>query len=350
MKESISYSFLLNIVILFIFTCFAILMGILSYYKAFRANTIISETIEKYEGYNCVSAEEIARKLNGIGYNTPFNVSCNGKGDYCMTDVNQNYAIISYNLDIPEQNSGNNIVYRNSDAYRYSDEYSKEKFKIMNSTYKCDSNGCITNKHYQYGIYTYMYVELPVVSNLIRIPFFSKTSIMYEFRNFYVENDVTEGTPTTRYIDVQASYDNLFSKEYKDGEILVNDEYKNKCILSYSNGGASKELKSGETNSAEAKCTEISARQALASAALRAYALASTENLTQEQLYQAAAMVITKNPQLDYRTRAITLGYTDRLNNKEKGFSNFSGSSTNIQKGTAQRQFCGFIMDYSKIN
>ena len=101
MKESISYSFLLNIIILFITVCAAIIMGIFSYYKAFRANSIITETIEKYEGYNCIAKEEIARKLGGIGYNTPFNVKCKNSDGNCETDnaENGNYKVTSYNLD-----------------------------------------------------------------------------------------------------------------------------------------------------------------------------------------------------------------------------------------------------------
>ena len=74
MKESISYTFVLNIIIIFIFICFAIIMGIFSYYRAFKANTIIINSIERNEGYNCISAQEAGQKLNNIGYSTPFNV------------------------------------------------------------------------------------------------------------------------------------------------------------------------------------------------------------------------------------------------------------------------------------
>ena len=68
MKESISYTFLLNIVIVFVFTCFAIVMGVLSYYKAFKVNNIITNSIEKYEGFNNLSRNDINLKLNSIGY------------------------------------------------------------------------------------------------------------------------------------------------------------------------------------------------------------------------------------------------------------------------------------------
>ena len=205
MRESISYTFLLNIVIVFIFTCAAIIMGILSYYKAFRANTIISESIEKYEGYNCLAKEEIARKLTGIGYRTPFDVKCKSSDGKC-DDSGEGYKVISYNLDFE-----GNLVYED---------------EPMNSTYQCEiittsenvqKNNCTTNKHYQYGITTYMYVELPVVSGLIRIPLFTKTSIMYDYRNYYVDgNQIT---------DVEQLFDKLYTKTSKNGKIYVTDAY-----------------------------------------------------------------------------------------------------------------------------
>lgn len=194
MKESISYTFLLNIVIVFIFVCFAIIMGILSYYRAFRANEAIIESIEKYEGYNCASQTEISRKLNGIGYNTPFNVTCDGKDKPCTTDSDNNYAVISYNLDGP-----------------ISEKYVRDSKISGMATKKTDTNGSETNspiigiyandnemssiastdkdypevstKHYQYGVYTYMYVDLPIVSKMIKLSFYSKTNVMYEFRD-----------------------------------------------------------------------------------------------------------------------------------------------------------------------
>lgn len=177
MRQSISYTFLLNTVILFIFVCMSVIMGIFSYNRAFKANTIVIDSIEKYEGYNCLSEEEIARKLNNISYNVPFTVECKDHyGTPCMTDLNNNYAVVSYNLDY----SADKYVEVGRNNKNYSDDY-----KEMNSMYKCDQYHCQNTKKYQYGVYTYMYVDLPVVSSLLKIPFFSKTRIMYEFRDIY---------------------------------------------------------------------------------------------------------------------------------------------------------------------
>ena len=168
MKEGISYSFLLNIIILFIFVCAAIVMGVFSYYRAFRANTIIVNTIEKYEGYNCYSQEEIARKLSTISYSLPYNVACADRyGKHCTPDPDKNYVVVAYNLD-------NDGFY---DDYSNWNEHDNNMFSYIEK----DSNTYSTR--YQYGVYTYMYVDLPVISKLIRLSYFSKTKEMTEFRN-----------------------------------------------------------------------------------------------------------------------------------------------------------------------
>ena len=169
MRESISYSFVLNMVILFMFVCLAIIAGIFSYYRAFRANTIVINAIEKYEGYNCLSEEESKRKLNTISYNVPFEVNCNNKGGTCMTDTDKNYAVVSYNLDF----TGAKYVKVQDDPKKTP---INDKYKTMNSTYTCNYYYCTNTKKYQYGVYTYMYIDLPIVSQMIRIPFFSKTN------------------------------------------------------------------------------------------------------------------------------------------------------------------------------
>lgn len=302
MKESISYAFLLNIVIVFVFTCFAIVMGVLSYYKAFKANTIISETIEKYEGYNCLSKEEIARKLGSIGYNTPFEVNCK-KNDGKCDDSGSGYKVISYNLDFE-----GNLVYDN---------------EIMNSSYICDENGCATNKHYQYGIYTYMYVELPVISGLIRIPFFSKTSIMYEFRNFYVNNSSVEGDK--RITDVEQIFKQMYERNYVNGRLYVKDAYFGHPTNVY-----------GEIKD------DVTAIEVLGNEILKSYALISTGK-------PYSFMNITKDGRDNYRNDA----FIEILKSKAGGMidaslaSNIKGLGLN---GDTYRRNCGYIMDYSTIN
>lgn len=161
MKESISYSFLLNIVIVFIFICAAIVMGMFSYNKAFRANTIILRAIEKYEGYNCASKEEISKNLGTIGYNVPFTPTCKKSEKNCVVDETNKFKVVPYNLDGP---TDGDYVY-----------------DTTGSVY-IRANGNQT-QHYRYAITTYMYIDVPVVNQLIRMSVTSRTNTMYEFRD-----------------------------------------------------------------------------------------------------------------------------------------------------------------------
>lgn len=170
MKESISYTFLLNIVIVFIFISFAIIMGVFSYYKAFRANTIIVNAIEKYEGYNCASKEEINEKLSGIGYNVPFTPKCKSDEKNCVVDEQNKYKIVPYNLDGPTDG-----------------EYVND---ITGSIF-VDEDRDNQTRYYKYAVTTYMYIDLPVVNQLIRLSFVSKTNTMYEFRKILRRDDGT---------------------------------------------------------------------------------------------------------------------------------------------------------------
>lgn len=171
MKESISYSFLLNIILLFVFVAAAIVTGIFSYHRAFKANNVIISEIEKYEGYNCESKQSISSKLNSLSYYVPFNVKCKkSEASSCITDNpdDGNYAVVSYNIDY---NDGN---------YAYDDKMNSSVF------------GDRYTKRYQYGVYTYMYINLPILSSILRIPVFSKTKELYEFRKLITFKSVSE--------------------------------------------------------------------------------------------------------------------------------------------------------------
>lgn len=227
MKESISYSFLLNIIILFIFVCAAIITGIFSYYRAFRAGTIIINEIEKYEGFNCVSADSISKKLSGVSYNLPFEVKCKDGETNCITDEGKNYKIYSYNIDAGEDPDSIEKIYL-GDALSGDPPY----YDGASSLCIGGAGYCKMTKKYQYGVYTYMYVNLPVVSSLIKIPIYNKTRVMYDQRKLY-----TQKTSDNSYVfdlDVlplkySQNYKEIYSKATKDGKkdigFEVSDSY-----------------------------------------------------------------------------------------------------------------------------
>ena len=178
MKESISYSFLLNIVIVFIFICAAIIMGMFSYNKAFRANTIILRAIEKYEGYNCASKEEISKNLGTIGYNVPFTHTCKKSEKNCVVAETNKFKVVSYNLDGPTDGD-------------YVNDTTGSLF--------VDANNSSQTRNYRYAVTTYMYIDVPVVNQLIKMSVTSRTNTMYEFRKIGAE----DLNGTTKYFDAK---------------------------------------------------------------------------------------------------------------------------------------------------
>ena len=138
MKESISYTFLLNIIITFIVISFFVIMCIMSYTKAFRVNSKIVNAIEISEGYNNVSKNEINKILTSYGYQK-LNVGCPTKEGQSAINVTSGRT-----------SDGTCIYYFN--------------------------NG----DKYNYGVITYMTFDFPIVNQLIRIPVYTRTMSLYK--------------------------------------------------------------------------------------------------------------------------------------------------------------------------
>ena len=134
MKESISYTYLLNMMLVFIFVCFSVVMVTISYTKAYRINSKIADVIEDAEGYNEKSVNEINRLIRAFGYQQP-NITCKERstGVVVETDIK---GICIYEID--------------------------------------------SGDYYSYGITTYMLFDLPLV-NMLRIPVYNTTEKIYKF-------------------------------------------------------------------------------------------------------------------------------------------------------------------------
>lgn len=139
MKESIGSVALFNIIIIFLLVMFALLAATLSYSKAFRVNSRILTTIEKYEGYNELADQEINNILGTLGYQAG-NANCPKKnGVKASAKISNNYDYCVYYMDI-------------------------------------DSN------HYKYGITTYITLDLPLI-NKVKLPIYTETERIYRFTN-----------------------------------------------------------------------------------------------------------------------------------------------------------------------
>lgn len=141
MREAIGTTYLLNIIIIFIVTVFAAITGIISYNKAYKVSTRIGDAIERAEGYNTLSKEEIDRVLISLGYR---------RGNANCAATYKNGTLVTLN-----DNNFEYCVYRN-------DSGAKDK------------------KHYQYAVLTYMYFDLPIISEF-KVPIYVKTDRIYCF-------------------------------------------------------------------------------------------------------------------------------------------------------------------------
>lgn len=151
MKESVGYTVTLNIVITFIIIVFAFLSAALIYFKSNKVSNVITETIEKYEGYNTYAINEIDTKLSSLGYNKK-QVNC--------------------------------------EKY-YNKIGDKEKTKCSGSLIDGKDGYCVFvcremfdgECYYYYKISTNMMINIPIINNILDIPIFSNTNRLYDFED-----------------------------------------------------------------------------------------------------------------------------------------------------------------------
>ncbi len=155
MRESIGSVFLYNIIILFVIIVFGLLSATVSYYKAFKVNERLLYSLDKFEGYNQFSREEMETFLSSIGY------TYNPDGQ----------------TDCPEEKDGG-ILVRSKDAkylycvYYFSDDRgSNEKDRL---------NGDEEPIYYNYALTSYIYVNLPIVGEF-KLPVYTKGERIYNF-------------------------------------------------------------------------------------------------------------------------------------------------------------------------
>lgn len=144
MKQSIGYTQTINIMMVFITIIFFFIVSIINYYKAYKVNNILINSIEKYEGYNNLADMDIISRLGTLGYNMS-KINCSAtRGDTCTLVV-----------DPGLNGSGEN-------GY---------------CIYECYED----NNYYHYKIATNMFMDIPVVRNVISIHVFGNTKSIYNF-------------------------------------------------------------------------------------------------------------------------------------------------------------------------
>lgn len=141
MRQGVGSVFLYNIIIVFIVITFGFLSATLSYMKAFKVNSKVASVLEKYEGYNSLSKTGITNSLSTIGYrnNNQQSFTCpkkKGQNAVAITEYNYRYCLYEYDLG---------------------------------------------NGYFNYGIITYIYFDIPVISGTFKIPVYSESEKIYNF-------------------------------------------------------------------------------------------------------------------------------------------------------------------------
>ena len=159
MKEAIANAGVFNLVILFVVILLAFFIGSLSYSKAFKVKNKIIEEIEKDQGYtigvNDSTEDRVEEWMKNIGYrmntgnvrntaNCAASVTGNGGEDGKLINKDGDYQYCVYEFDTCTKNS--------------------------------DKAKC--GKYYR--VISYMYFDIPIISQLLRLPVSGETMIFNE--------------------------------------------------------------------------------------------------------------------------------------------------------------------------
>ena len=143
MRESIGSIALYNFIIVYIILVFAILSAMISYNKAFKINSRLIGSIEKYERWNEGAQNEADQYLASMGYRQ--------RHQY---------------FRCPESNNERTAL-RNDGVYQY-------------CVYYDETENPKETGYYRYSIVTYIYVDLPIVGNF-NLPIWGKSNRIYKF-------------------------------------------------------------------------------------------------------------------------------------------------------------------------
>lgn len=166
MRESIGSISLLNYILFFIFLIFAFLMGTFSYYKAYKVNNAIVASIEKFEGFNQYSYDEITEKLDTLAYervkfNCPETKEANNGVTGTLMDSSFNPHAGTGNIDTDSLGTHGYCIYR----------YDKDIAASSSDTDQYDT----------YEVVTIITFKFPVIQSLLKLRVSSRTGRIYFF-------------------------------------------------------------------------------------------------------------------------------------------------------------------------
>ena len=141
MKAATGNALLMNIIIVFLVVVLGVLVTSITYTKAFRVKNRIVEVIENYDG------------------------DFNNHEDQIRNDITTSLSNVGYRL---KGTSNCRTLNDGSTAYEEGKDY-----------YYCVYRYGTDRGHY-YKVVTYMYLDLPVINEILNIPVYGETKVFYE--------------------------------------------------------------------------------------------------------------------------------------------------------------------------
>lgn len=152
MKEAIANAGVLNFIIIFVVLLISFFIGSLGYSKAFKVKNLIVSEIEKEESYDDAE-ESILETLDEIGYR----MNTNETNFRCPTER-------------VGRNSGEEIEPVNIDSdYQYC-VYRIDSCRIDDAGVDKNDSYISRKCSYRYRVISYMYFDVPIINNLIKVP------------------------------------------------------------------------------------------------------------------------------------------------------------------------------------
>ncbi len=149
MRASVGGVSLLNIFIVFFLLITFLLTGTVMYYKGYKVNSKIIESIERYEGYNQNSAQDIDRVLSSLGY---------------------------------RQSSNNNCI---DDSRCYNPNYDFKLTCSLDTKADANNSETINGRYIKYTVTTYIFIDLPLGVGTIKLPVTTRTNPIYQFKGHF---------------------------------------------------------------------------------------------------------------------------------------------------------------------
>ena len=160
MRESIGSAFLVNLILVFMGVISALLIGSISYSKAYKAKDRIVYIIEKYDGYTDAAKKEITTSMGNLGYTID-----GGSGSKCES--------------IYKRKNGSKFD-RDKLVHGANDGVSKYDYCVYKhdcTSSDVESGSCIAT---YYSVTTFMHFDIPLLGGILKFAVSGETSLVYD--------------------------------------------------------------------------------------------------------------------------------------------------------------------------